>query len=101
MRLNNGIEALNGKFFDWVEILSNSDPLTEEYSNALSDLRTAMADILGLNEESLSLSFLKDAENLQLVQQYLEGSDEALEKLQANAAKNYLLHLDIDANSKM
>jgi hypothetical protein len=35
------------------------------------------------------------------MQEYLEGSNEALEKLQTNAAKDYLLRLDIDADSKI
>jgi hypothetical protein len=64
MRLNNGIEALNANFANWTEILNNSNPLTEEYANTLSELRTAKADVLGVNEESLSSSFLKDTKNL-------------------------------------
>lgn len=94
MRLNKGVQALSESFEDWNEILQNSDEGSQEYYEALSSLRTAMADLLGISEKSLRKAFLIDTKNLQLMQKAAEGSAEAIDELAFLAAKDYILNIE-------
>jgi methyl-accepting chemotaxis protein len=67
MRMNRGVEALNEGIMEWDDILRNSDKSSQEYSQALDELRTAMGDLLDVDEKFLSSEFLSNPENLELM----------------------------------
>ena len=97
-RMNRGIEALNENIIDWADILQNSSNSSQEYSQALGELRTAMSDVLDVDEQFLSSSFLTNKNNLELMRQAAEGSAEAINKLAKAASRDILFQATIDSD---
>ena len=100
MRMNRGVETLNENIMEWDDILKNSDKSSQEYCDALVNLRTAMSDILDVDEEFLSTEFLTNPDNLDLMKQAAEGSATAIDKLAKAAAKDILLHVEMPQDVK-
>ena len=51
MKMNRGIEALNDGYEDWIDILKNSNKASEEYSNALYDIKSALSDVYDIESK--------------------------------------------------
>lgn len=98
MKMNKGISSLSDGLEDWVDILENSDEISQEYIEALYDMKTAMSDILGISEEFISNSFIK--ENLKDIKLAAEGNEEAIDRLRASAAKDIILNLKLDETTE-
>jgi hypothetical protein len=65
--MNKGVSALSENWEEWSDVLSNSTIGSQEHYEALTGLKTAMADLLGISEDSLSSEFLTNAHNMQLM----------------------------------
>lgn len=92
IRLNKGLEALSSNYESWFEILRSGKVTTREYHGALKEVRSATADLLDLNLNSLSANFFDvNSGNLELLEEAAEGSTEAIEKLRRAAANDILL----------
>ena len=79
---------------DWSSILKKSDKASKEYSDAMVDIKDAMSDVLGVNEEFLTDSFI--TENLSLIEEAAEGSAEAIDKLAIIAGQSILINIAAD-----
>ena len=84
-RYNRSVEAIASNYEDWNKALKGTD--LEKQRKAVKDLDKAYADMLDLDYDTLPDSFLRTAENLDLMKQAAEGSQEAYDQLQSNAAQ--------------
>ena len=55
-----------------------------------------MEDLLGLDAGSLSTAFASDAENMQLLEEAIKGSDAAYNELYDKAMKDIVIGFEID-----
>lgn len=95
MRMNKGMDVIVENFENWSDILRNSDESSEEYADAMSDLRDAISDVLDIDDPGmLSHEFLSSAETLDLLEQAAKGSEEALEELQVAAGRDIVANID-------
>lgn len=96
MRMNKGMDAIVENFENWADILRNSDEASEEYADAMSDLRDAISDVLDIDDPGmLSHEFLSSAETLNLLEQAANGSEEALEELQVAAGRDIIANIEL------
>ena len=87
-RLNKGVKKLSDGWKDWSKTLKSSDKTTQDYAEAVVGVQDAMRDMFGLTEDAvIPEDFLQDAENLNLLDQIANGSEEAAQKLHFNLTK--------------
>lgn len=97
MRMNNGIEKLAKGQENWLDILKKSSIESEEYYDALHDMRDAMGDLLDLSDDVakyLDGDFFTN--NADLIKQAAEGSADAIDKLRDAAADSIILSIAIE-----
>ena len=100
MRMNKGIEKLAAKQEEWLDILNDSDASSEEYFDALNNMRDAMGDLLDLTEDaekSLNGEFF--AENAELIAQAAEGDAEAIDLLRDKSLEPIVLGIELDTDA--
>lgn len=88
-KMNQGVKKLADDFEDWSDILKKSDKSSEEYAGAMSDVKDAMSDVLGVSEEFLSDDFI--LENMEDIKKAAEGDAEAIDRLAIAASKDILI----------
>ncbi len=99
MRMNNGIETLNDNQEEWIDVLKHSAKESEEYFEALTDMRDAFGDLLDLTKEQekyLDGEFF--AENADLIKRAAEGDAEAIDSLRMAATEEILVKIGIENN---
>lgn len=92
-KMNQGIDKLANGLEDWSSILSNSSKGSEEYSVAMSSMKDAMSDVLGVSEEFLSDDFI--LQNMEDIKLAAEGDADAINRLAAAAGKDIIVNLEI------
>lgn len=97
MKTNDGIEKLSEGFEDWSDILENSDESSEEYCEALSGMKNALSDVLGVSEEFIDNDFIK--ENMEDIAKAAKGDAEAIDNLRAALAEDLILDLTVDGST--
>ena len=95
-RCQKGIESLSESFEDNYDILKNGDKTSLEYAEALGETKDAMADVLNVSSEDLSNDFIE--KNLDDINALPNGDMEALERLRAAAAQDYVVNLNTQGN---
>ena len=91
-RMNRGIETLADNFEDWSSVLKKSNKGSMEYSNALSGMKGALSDLLGVEQDFISADFV--TEHMKDIELAANGDAEAINRLALAAAKNILIHVD-------
>ena len=91
MKMNQGVEKLAEGIEDWSDVLKNSSKESEEYCNALSDMRDAMSDVLGVSEDFISNDFLVD--HLEDIEKAATGDEEAIKRLQSALANDIICQI--------
>lgn len=91
MKMNQGIEKLADGIEDWTDILENSSKESEEYCNAISDMRDAMSDLLGVSEDFISSDFIVD--HLEDIEKAATGDEAAIERLQTALANDIVCQI--------
>jgi len=97
IRMNSGIDKLAKNQENWIDILKKSNIESQEYFDALTDIRDAFGDLLDLSgdtEKYLDGDFF--AKNADLIKQAAEGSEEAINNLRQAASEKVLLEIAID-----
>jgi hypothetical protein len=99
MRLNRGVESLNKGFKDWSSVLTKSKSSSKEYADAMSGIKNAMADVLGVSKDWVSNDFIK--KNMKDIELAADGSAEAIDRLKKAATLDILtqtfkINLDLD-----
>lgn len=95
-RCQKGIEALSESFEDNYDILKNGDKTTLEYSEAMTEVKDIMADVLNVSSEEISNNFIE--ENLEDIKNLANGDTEALDRLRVAAGQDYVISLNQTGN---
>ena len=91
MRLDRGLSNLNNNLKDYKKKLSETNKGSAEWSKALSDLKTDLADVLNVADGSmLSDAFAEATLNSEDLKKALDGDVEALQRLQTMAADDII-----------
>ena len=93
-KMNRGIDKLADGFDDWKDVLKKSSKESMEYANAMSDVKDALSDVLGVESEFISNDFV--TENLSLIEQAATGSANAIEDLQDALAEDIMMNIAIN-----
>lgn len=94
IKMNNGIKKLSDNFDGWSDILKKSDSSSQEYYDAMVDIKDAMSDVLGVSEEFLSDDFITN--NLDDIALAANGDAEAIDRLALAASKDIVINLDFE-----
>lgn len=98
MQFSTAIDDLSKNFATYKEALQDGNALTPEYSNAINALADDLTYLTGINFSiSEASDFLGDANNLELLEQAINGSDEALQQLQDHASQSIRIKIDVAA----
>lgn len=93
-KMNKGIEALSEGFEDWSDVLTKSDKASEEYSEAMNGMKSAMSDVLGVSEDFLSDDFI--LQNMEDIKLAAEGDAAAIDRLAIAAAQDILINVGFE-----
>lgn len=95
MKMNKGLDSLTKSFASWSDILKTEEKNSQKYFSTLTNLRSAIADLLDISGEHLSDTFLTSADNMALMQRAAEGDKTAIDELRNALAddlfQNYVL----------
>lgn len=92
-RMNKGVDKLADGIENWSSILKKSSKTSQEYGQALGEMRGALADVLDVNADLISNDFMTDPENLSLIEQAAKGSGEAIDALRAKMDEQLILNI--------
>ena len=92
-RMNKGVDKLADGIENWSSILKKSSKTSQEYGQALGEMRGALADVLDVNADLISNDFMTDPENLSLIEQAAKGSGEAIDALRAKMDEELILNI--------
>ena len=102
MRMNDGIEDLADGFEDWSDVIKNSSRTSEEYADALDNMKGTLSDILGTEKEFISESYVVD--HMDEIEKAAEGDAEAIDRLKDALADEMILKFaaenDLDVNAQ-
>ena len=93
--MNRGVSTLSQNWEDWREELEKTDKTTQDYSDTVVDVTAAIRDLVGITDENFRLSseFLKAEENLELLEEAAQGSEEAIDRLGVAVAQDLVGNL--------
>ena len=94
MKMNDAIDELADNFEDWSSILKKSSKDSEEYADAITNCRSAVADLLDVNQEFVSGDFISS--NLDLIGQAAKGSAEAIDQLKSLLADDIIANIIVN-----
>lgn len=97
-RFDRAVESSIKNYDNWLEELKIGEKTGVVAASTMKELRSAYGDLLDIDGENFSSSFLKSAENLELMRQALEGSEEAYQQLQQMAGQEILAHIGLDTS---
>ena len=95
-----GIDSLASGLEDWKDILKTTEKGTTTYAYAIGELKTAASQLLNVNEDFISDDFLVNPENMANFEKAAKGDTDAIWSLREALAKDFILNLDIDEESK-
>ncbi len=97
LRFDDAIKDVTENYDDWAETLDNGS--AQDQAQIMDELADAYGDMLDIDGDALSSDFLTNAENLDLMKQAAEGSEEAYDELQARMQEDILAHCDMDTSA--
>ncbi len=96
LRYDHALEEVANHYDDWESALTSGS--IQDAVQAGNELQNVYSDLLDLPYESLSPDFTQDIENLHLLQQAVNGSEEAYAQLQERAGQDILAQVGIDTS---
>ena len=99
MRYDRAVKNVADNSEDWMKILKSGN--LQDQAKIIDDLRESYADMLDIDMDVLSDSFLRNAKNLELMTKAANGSEEAYRQLQAVAAQDILMTLGLNDSEAM
>lgn len=92
-RMNKGISQLAENWEDWSDTLQNTDKTSQDYAEVVADLTETLGDLTGAADDfEIPEGFLDSEENLRLIGEAAQGSQEAINQL-----GNALAYAAVDA----
>ena len=92
-RMNKGIETLSGNFETWNDILKNSTKGSQEYFNALTKTRSALSDVLDVEEEFISDDFVTS--HLDEISKAAKGDEKAIDSLRSSMDEEIIARITL------
>lgn len=94
--MNRGVSTLVQNWENWREELEATDTTTQDYADTVVDVTKVIKDLVGIVDDDFTLSsgFLKTAENIELLEQAAQGSEEAVERLGIAVAQDLVRNLE-------
>lgn len=92
-RMNKGIETLGENFENWNDILKNSDKTSMEYAEAIIGMKSALADVLDVEEDLISSDFV--TEHLEEIEKAAQGDAEAIDSLRASMDEEIVTNITL------
>ena len=96
LRFDAAAESVTENFEDWHDALKKGTKDIPRLTKTMKQLENTYGDMLNIDGSQLSEDFLSNAENLELMQEAANGSEEAYNALQAAAATDILIHAGAD-----
>ena len=93
-RMNKGVDSLSKNWDEWSDILKKSSKTSEEYADAMSGAKEAVADLLDVTEDFISDDFV--TENMEDIAKAADGDADAIDRLRASMLEDIVMHLDLD-----
>ena len=96
-KASRGIEKLSETFETYADTLEEGNLTADDWTDAAAGIREGMSDILDLSEEDMG--WMDDefiANNLEDIKKAAEGDVDAIQRLWAEAGKQYLIDIDLD-----
>ena len=97
LRFDKAIQKVDKNYEDWSKTLKSGS--LQDQAKLVDDLGDAYADMLDIDMGSLSKDFILNADNLELMKQAAEGSEEAYQQLQQAAQQDILAQCDLDTTA--
>ena len=95
--LDQAVEDLRSHLNDYVEVLQNCDEASIEYANSIKTLAADLSAMTGIDFSITDAqTFAQDEANLELLRQALDGDNDALTRLRANAARNIVVSVSAE-----
>lgn len=94
MKMNDGVDALADGFEDWSDILLNSTEGSEEYCEALSNMKDALSDLTGVSDDYISRDFIVD--HMEDIEKAATGDADAIDRLKKALADEIIAKIILD-----
>ena len=94
MKMNDAIDELANNWENWLGILEDSTATSEEYAEAMTGMRDAVADLLDISSDYVSSDFIK--EHLDEIALAAKGDAEAIDDLKASLADEVIAKIILD-----
>lgn len=92
-RMNKGVEILSGNFETWNDILKNSTKGSQEYFNALTKTRSALSNVLDVEEEFISDDFVTS--HLDEIAKAAKGDEKAIDSLRSSMDEEIITRITL------
>lgn len=99
-RFDRAVQSATDNLDDWKEALQTAAKTGTMSSDTLQEMRDAYGDLLDINGDVLSQSFIKNSENLELMEKALKGDEEAYQSLLNAAREEIELKYNLDENEQ-
>lgn len=96
-RYGRAVEDVEKNYKDWKKVLTDKD--LNQMPKVMKELSKSYGDLLDLDGSMLSEQFLSDSENLDLMNQAINGVEGAYDEL-LNRAQDDMLQLKVDPNAE-
>lgn len=94
LRYDSAVEDVQANFQEWKKILKSGN--LQDIASISKELRNSYEDLLDLGSDSLSEGFVTDINNLELLEQAANGSEEAYNKLLEAAGQDIFAQIGLD-----
>lgn len=92
LRMNDGVETLADNWKNWSDILNKSSKGSQEYMAAMNGTKEALADLLDMDKEYVSNSFVKD--HMKDITLAAKGNAEAIDRLRAASLESVIVSIE-------
>ena len=90
-RMNKGIDSLADGFEDWSDVIKKSSKASAEYSDAMFEMKSALADVLDVESDLISSDFVED--HLDDIEKAATGDADAIDKLRASMDEEIIANI--------
>lgn len=94
IKMNKAIDTLADNIKNWKDIISNSAEYSQEYAEAMYNMKNALADVYDTEADYISHSFIK--EHLSEIEEIAKGSETAIEGLKDSLSEEIVANIIVE-----
>ena len=94
IKMNKAIDTLADNIKNWKDIISNSAEYSQEYAEAMYDIKNALADVYDTEADYISHSFIKN--HLSEIEEIAKGSETAIEGLKDSLSEEIVANIIVE-----